>query len=130
MSINPSVAAAIDEVAAAFPDNTVTSTPDASGGAWVDIAAVDLGAAWNDGPHMLSFHIAPSCPYADVYPLFLDADARLVDGTVPGGVSVGVTFHTDARIGVQVSRRSNRWDPAIDTPANKAAKVLAWLRAA
>jgi len=130
VTINPTVAAAIADVTASFPDCTVTSVGDGSGGAWVEIAGVDLGDRWNDGPHTLSFHIAASCPYADVYPLFLEETARLADGTLPTAVSPGVTFHLDRRVGVQVSRRSNRWDPTIDTPANKAAKVLAWLRSA
>lgn len=128
--MNPTVVGAVEEVEASFPDCTVTSTPDGSGGAWVDIAGVDLGDRWNEGPHTLSFHIAASCPYADVYPLFLDERARLTDGTLPTAVSPGVTCHTDSRTAVQVSRRSNRWDPMMDTPANKVAKVLAWLRAA
>lgn len=130
MTLNPTVVAAVADVAASFPECAVTSTADGAGGAWVDIAGVNLGERWNEGPHTLSFHIAASCPYADVYPLFLDEPARLVDGTLPTAVSPGVTFHLDGRVGVQVSRRSNRWDPTIDTPANKAAKVLAWLRGA
>ena len=130
MTMNPPVADAVEETRLAFPTCTVEATPDGAGGAWVVIAGIDLGPRWNDGPHSIGFHIAATCPYADVYPHFLDPGTRLADGTLPPAVSPGTTFHTDGRPGVQVSRRSNRWNPAIDTPANKTAKVIAWLRAA
>jgi hypothetical protein len=35
--------------------------------------------------------------------------------------------HWRERQVTQISRRSNRWDPAVDTAAAKLAKVLQWL---
>jgi hypothetical protein len=128
-ALTEEVATAVHEIERAFPAATVTVGPDADGGAWVTVDQVDLGDRWAPRSTWLGFHIASTYPYADVYPHFLDASVRLAEGgALPQAVTENATFPGRAERCLQVSRRSNRWDPTKDTAASKAAKVIEWLR--
>jgi hypothetical protein len=128
-ALTDEVAAAVHDIGRAFPAATVTLNPDADGGAWVTVDPVVLGDRWAPTTTWLGFHIASTYPYADVYPHFLDASVRLADGGgLPQAVTENATFPGRAERCLQVSRRSNGWDPTKDSAANKAMKVIAWLR--
>jgi len=74
----------------------------------------------------IGFRITFQYPYADVYPHFVRADLRRRDGRALGdGISGGHKFV--GRPAVQLSRRSNHLNPALDTATLKLAKVLQWL---
>jgi hypothetical protein len=127
-ALTEEVAAAVHDIERAFPAASVTVSPDANGGAWVTVDPVNLGDRWAPTTTWLGFHIASTYPYADVYPHFLDGSVRLADGGLPQGVTENAAFPGHAERCLQVSRRSNRWDPTEDTAANKAVKVITWLR--
>ncbi|MBL8776060.1 MAG: hypothetical protein JNK12_09020 [Acidimicrobiales bacterium] len=128
-TLSPEIAGAIDEIKATFGDNCVAVTPDTAG-AWVEIDSIDLGSKWAPGSTWLAFHIASTYPYADVYPLFIDATCALTTGGLPPAVTAGAVVPIREGPCLQVSRKSNRWDPTRDTATGKALKVIDWLRSA
>ena len=72
------------------------------------------------------FHITFQYPRADVYPHFLSAEIKRVDNSAFG---VGVSGQQwRGKPALQLSRKSNRLDPAIDTAATKLAKVITWFK--
>lgn len=122
------VAAAVEELREAFPDATVTAEADPQGGAHVTVEPVDPGQRYAQRETWIKFHITFQYPYSDVYPHFVRSDLSRHDGAPLGeGLSVG---HFGDGIGpaVQISRRSNRLNPSVDTAALKLVKVLDWLR--
>lgn len=126
-NLSAELRSAVDELRATFGPKNVAVTPAASG-VWVELANVDLGTRWSPATTWLGFHIASTYPYADIYPMFVDATCRLADGGLPPAVSENATIPARAERCLQISRRSNRWDPARDTAAAKAIKVIQWLR--
>jgi hypothetical protein len=124
--VNEAVAKAIDEVRAANPDAEVTATPDNDGGAYVIVDPLLVGGLYTLETTWVGFRITFQYPYADVYPHFVRADLQRRDGRALGdGISPGHNFI--GRPALQLSRRSNRLNPATDTAALKLAKVLQWL---
>jgi hypothetical protein len=123
----PAVAAAIDEVRRTFPEAAVEATPDGSGGAFVVVRDIVLTSRYAQRGTWLGFHITYLHPAADVYPHYVRPDLARADGQ-PLGVGFAQTtwVHGGQQV-MQLSRKSNRWDPRRDTPALKALKVLAWL---
>ncbi len=121
------VAEAIEEIQRAFPSNEVLSEADGQGGAAVIVEGVELGDLYRQADTWIGFRVAFNYPYADVYPHYVRADLVRKDGRVLGdGISGGHTFC--GRESLQLSRRSNRLNPAIDTAALKLLKVVDWLR--
>jgi len=129
VSIAPTEAVlnAVDEVRHTFPDTTVTFEPDGAGGAWVTIAEVPLGSAFVTPTSWMVFQITFPYPEADVYPHFVRPDLQRKDGAAFGD-GFALTSYGEANVSaMQLSRRSNRLNPAVDTAATKALKVLRWL---
>jgi hypothetical protein len=127
LTIAVEVAKAIDELTASF-DAPPRVMADRDGGAWVVLDGVDLGSRWSPRTTWLGFHIASTYPYADVYPHFIDAGCKLAaTGILPAAVTPGAQMPGQGAC-LQISRRSNRWDPTRDSAALKALKVIAWLR--
>jgi hypothetical protein len=117
---------AIAELRACFPDNPLEVIPDGSGGAFITMKAIPLGPPWAQADTWIGFQITFQYPYADVYPHFVRSDLSRVDGK-PLGAGLGqAQFHGQAA--VQISRRSNKLNPATDTATLKLLKVLKWLR--
>ena len=74
----------------------------------------------------MKFAISFLYPCADIYPLFVHPGLVRTDGQPHGeGISLA-SFHGEPAL--QVSRRSNRLNPEIDTAALKVIKVIKWLR--
>jgi hypothetical protein len=125
--MTPEVEAAIEELRVQYPSQTIDVTPDAQGGAYVLVDDLPLGDQYTPARSWVGFVIGFQYPYADVYPHFLDAQVRRTNGQAMGvGFSGPTTWHN--RQALQVSRRSNRWNPATDSAAMKLAKVLDWVR--
>lgn len=124
--MTPEVSQAIDEMKAAFPTSTVVARDVGDGGAHVTIDPIDPGPQYAQRETWISFTIGFQYPYADVYPLFVRADLSRTDGTALGEGIGAATF--DGQPATQLSRRSNKLNPAVDTAALKVTKVLAWLR--
>lgn len=124
--MTPEVRQAIDEIRAGYPQAQIQVTEEADGGALVFVSPVAPGPQYEQRDTWIGFRISFQYPYADTYPHFVRGDLRRVDGAGLGeGMSLG-TFGD--RQAVQISRRSNRLNPATDTALIKLQKVLTWLR--
>ncbi len=101
------VANAIDELRRGFPASSVWSEPDSEGGAYVIVEDVDIGSRYAPSSTWLGGHITALYPYADIYPLFMDASVRRVDGVeFVAPVTLGHQFA--GRSAIQISRANNQ----------------------
>lgn len=125
--MTPEVEVAIKELEQTFPGSRVDIEADADGGASVLVNDLNVGPAYEPESSWVGFQITFQYPRADVYPHFLDGALRRKDGRALGEGFSGVT-EWRGRPAIQVSRRSNRLNPATDTAATKLAKVLEWVR--
>lgn len=124
--MNEAVGKAIADIRANWADAIVTAEPDNDGGAYVIVEPVTLGELYTHAATWIGFRITFQYPYADVYPHFVRSDLLRKDGRALGdGISTGHTFA--GRSAIQISRRSNRLNPATDTATLKLGKVLQWL---
>ena len=124
--MNDAVKQAVADIRATWNDATISAEPDHDGGALVVVEPVATGGLYLQGTTWVGFRITFQYPYADVYPHFIRADLQRKDGRARGdGMSGGHTFA--GRSAIQISRRSNRLNPATDTAALKLGKVLQWL---
>ena len=103
---------------------------------------VELGPRYTPSATWLKFQVTFQYPAADVYPLFIPpdvvrADAAPNNGAPGNGTPLGegtmLNQYADGPGAapiptIQLSRRSNRLNPATDTAALKVEKVLSWLR--
>lgn len=122
------VEAAVEELRYTFPEATVSAIPDPDGGAFVTVEPVDPGVKYEQRETWIKFHVTFQYPYSDVYPHFVRPDLRRADGNPLGeGMQPG-TSPGDNQPSIQVSRRSNKLDPSIDTASLKLLKVLDWIR--
>ena len=86
---------------------------------------MELGPAYKQSKTWVAFHITYGYPQAEVYPHFVRADLSRVDGSPLGqGTSLGQFRGQEA---IQLSRRSNQLNPAVQTAQLKLEKVLQWL---
>ena len=123
--MTPEIQQAIGEIELAFPHAEITTTQDGDGGAYVVVADVALSKEYRQRETWIGFRITHTYPYADVYPHFVRADlCRADDRPLGQGISHG-TFQS--RAAIQLSRRTNRLNPATDTALLKLQKVLRWL---
>ncbi|GAB3795040.1 hypothetical protein GCM10028798_03100 [Humibacter antri] len=121
------IAEAIEELRATFPETEVVVEPDGAGGAWVTISSVPMGSAFLQSESWMAFQLTFPYPEADVYPLFVRADLVRRDGAAHGQGFAATTWGPRGEACTQLSRRSNRLDPAVDTAATKVLKVIQWL---
>lgn len=127
MTTTAAITEAIEELTQTFVDATITAEDDGAGGAWVVISDVSLGPVYEQQSSWIALQITFPYPEADVYPLFVRPDLRRKDGGAHGEGFQAVQWGPRAEAGTQLSRRSTRLDPAIDTAATKVLKVLKWL---
>lgn len=123
-NLAPEVRQAIEEVREAFPNLTIE--PDGDGGAYVTVLDATLAPIYQQRETWVGFHISVAYPGADVYPHFVREDLRRADGRPMGEGMSPSPFKRD-KPAVRLSRRSNRWNPTVDTAAIKLQKVLEWL---
>jgi len=127
MDLTPEVQEAICEVLIAYSDNKVTIEPDGQGGAYVVVQELFLGDQYLPSTSWVGFHIGFQYPRSDVYPHFISSDVTRADGRAHGNGFSGPN-EWQGRRALQISRRSNRWDPTVDTAVGKLMKVLEWVR--
>jgi len=123
--MTPDVVAAIAEIRALFPGHRVEVEPESQGGAYVTVHDLSLGRSYTPQRGWIGFLVPYQYPDTDVYPHFTDAALVCADGAPLDSAFQRVPWQ--GRAATQISRRSNRWDPATDTAAVKLRKVLAWL---
>lgn len=125
--MTPEVEQAIREIETAFDGHKVDFEPEAQGGAYVVVHDLFIGERYVPTTTWFGFLITFQYPRADVYPHFVDPQLRRADGHPLGAGFSGPTgWH--GRSAVQISRRSNRLNPAVDTAATKLAKVMEWVK--
>jgi hypothetical protein len=123
--MTPAVAEAVEEIKAAHPGVTITVREDGGGGVFMTVEPVDPGAVYAQRETWIGFQITFQYPYADVYPHFVRADLARHDGQPLGEAMSSSSF--EGRTAIQISRKSNRLNPATDTAAVKLMKILEWL---
>jgi len=126
VTLKATVAQAIEEIRARFEGHEVRVREDGEGGAIVTVDDLALGPLYAQATTWLSARIVCTYPYADVYPHYVRPDLTRVDGRALGtGTSVGTWENAPA---IQLSRRSNQLDAAVDRADLKYLKVIEWLR--
>src|ERR1700694_1863302 len=111
--LKPAITKAIEEIRSSFSDCQVEVYPDGSGGAFVAVRGITLGPPYAQADTWMGFQITFQYPYADVYPHFVRHDLTRADGK-PFGPGLGQALFRN-QPAVQVSRRSNKLNPATDT---------------
>jgi len=125
---------AIEELKTSFSDHEVRTLEDGDGGAYVLVEDLDLGERYAPPTSWVGFHITHPYPDADVYPHFISGDVRYLgagptpNSGFPEGIAPGHAMPGFNLPAIQISRRSNRWNPDRDTAALKLARVLDWIR--
>ena len=120
------VSEAIEELKRAFPSSELTLSEDGEGGARVVVESVAIGARYEPEQSWLGGHIPAQYPYADIYPVFMDAAVRRRDGI---GFEAPVTEGHDfcGRPAIQISRRNNRIQNSGQTAVAKFLKIVDFL---
>ncbi len=125
--MTPEVENAINEVKATFPEHQVDVEPESQGGAYVIVRDLLIGDHYIPPTTWVGFVIGFQYPRSDIYPHFIDGNIKRANGQNHGGGFSGpVTWQN--RLALQISRKSNRHDPVIDTAATKLFKVLEWIK--
>lgn len=119
---------AVEQVRAHFAGAAVTVVPDGSGGVYVVVDPVQAGDRYTPQQTWLGFQITAAYPDADVYPYYTGVLVR-ADGQLHAQ-PIQQIAEWQGRPGgpvLQISRRSNQWNPAVDSAVNKSVRILAWL---
>ena len=124
--MNLEVSQAVDELRRAFPGCKVDATDDGDGGARFVMDGVDLGERYNPRRTWLGAHIPALYPYADIYPVFMDAGVGRADGgAFQAPITPGAQF--EGRPAIQISRRNNHAEHYPQTAVSKILKILGFL---
>jgi hypothetical protein len=126
-ALTPEVEEAIAEIRQAYPGHRVEVAADGQGGAYVVVNDLEIGDQYAPSTSWVGFQVGFQYPQADVYPHFIVAGVRRLDSRALGDAFSGPTPWRN-RSAIQVSRRSNRLNPATDSAALKLTKVLDWIR--
>jgi hypothetical protein len=125
--MTPEVEQAVEEIRTSFEGHRVDVESEPQGGAYVIVYDLSVGDHYVPATTWFGFLITFQYPRADVYPHFIDAQLQRADGRAHGAGFSGPTQWRD-RQAIQISRRSNRLNPAVDTAATKLAKVIEWMK--
>ena len=124
--VRAEVGEAIEELKRAFPGSALTVSEDGRGGAHVMVESVVIGARYEPEHSWLGGHIPAQYPYADIYPVFMDAAVRRRDGKAfEAPITAGHNFC--GRPAIQISRRNNRMQNSGQTAVAKFLKILDFL---
>ena len=117
------VANAIEELKQAFPSSAIINSEDGQGGAYVVVERVYIGEHFVPAITWMGGHITALYPYADIYPVFIDANVRRADGkSFEKPITLGHTFAN--RPAIQISRRNNRVQNSPQTAVAKFLKII------
>ena len=120
------IADAIEELKRAFPSSAVTIKEDGQGGAYVFVENVDIGARFVPSHTWMGGHITALYPYADIYPVFIDASVSRVGGRrFDAPITYGHNFA--GRPAIQISRVNNQVQNCPQTAVAKFMKILDFL---
>lgn len=125
--VTTAVQRAIEDIRVSFAGHDVEASADGGGGTYIVIADIELSGRFSQDTTWLGFQISYLYPASDVYPHYVRSDLALMDGSQLGPGYSSTIWGNGGVPAIQVSRRSSRWNPNIDTAALKAAKVIAWI---
>ncbi len=126
VGVKAEVGEAIEELKRAFPSSELTVSEDGKGGACVLVERVAIGERYEPEQSWLGGHIPAQYPYADIYPVFMDAAVRRQDGRAfEPPITAGHSFC--GRPAIQISRRNNRMQNSGQTAVAKFLKILDFL---
>lgn len=117
---------AVEQVRLQFAGHAVQVVREIGGDAVIIIDEVLVGEQYDPPRTWFGFRISSAYPNADVYPHYVGRIARRDDNAHGAAIQ---PVEWEGRSALQVSRRSNGWNPRTDTAALKAIKVLTWLAA-
>ena len=124
--VKAEVSGAIEELKRAFPSSEIAVSEDGNGGARVVVESVHIGARYEPERCWLGGHIPAQYPYADIYPVFMEAAVRRRDGRAfEAPITAGHSFV--GRPAIQISRRNNRIQNSGQTAVAKFLKILDFL---
>jgi hypothetical protein len=124
--MNQDVSQAVAELKRAFPDTEIEVIDDGEGGARFVLNAVDIGERYAPRSSWIGAHIPALYPYADIYPVFMDAAVTRADGLpFQAPITHGATFAD--RAAIQISRRNNHAQQYSQTAVSKLMKILDFL---
>jgi hypothetical protein len=130
--VKEAVKAVLADIVNAYGEEKVCVVPDGQGGAWIEIAEVELGDHYAQVTTFIICLLPFNLPAADVYPLFVRNDLARSDGKGLGEgfatTSVNLPGNAQPRPVVQVSRRTRGNAFVFQTPRQKIEKVLDWVR--
>ena len=124
--VKAEVGEAIEELKRAFPSSELTFREDGKGGARVVVESVVIGSRYEPEQSWLGGHITAQYPYADIYPVFMDAAVSRRDGKAfEAPITEGHSFC--GRPAIQISRRNTRIQNSGQTAVAKFLKILDFL---
>ena len=124
--VKAEVGEAIEELKRAFPCSEITVSEDREGGAHVVVECVAIGSRYEPEWSWMGAHIPAQYPYADLYPVFMDAAVRRRDGRpFEAPITEGHTFCE--RPAIQISRRNYRMQNSGQTAVAKFLKIMDFL---
>ena len=124
--MKPDVADATEELKRAFPASAVITNEDGQGGANVFVETMDIGVRFVPSITWMGGHITALYPYADIYPVFIDAAVSRADGRgFDGPITPGHNF--SGRPAIQISRVNNQVQNCPQTAVVKFMKILDFL---
>jgi hypothetical protein len=130
--IKEAVQAALTAITDTYGSEKVRAVPDGQGGAWTEIAGIELGDRYVQGSTFVICLLPFNLPGADIYPLFVRNDLTRRDGNGLGegfgAANVSWPGDPEPRAALQVSRRTRRSEFTLQTPLQKIEKVLDWIR--
>ena len=125
--MTPEVEKAVEEIKDVFSGHEIDVEAVADGGVRVIIHDIKLNDTYDPQQTWVGFIIGFQYPRADVYPHYIDPAIKRQDGKILGEGFSGPMEWQKMNC-VQVSRRSNKLDPSIDTAATKLVKVIEWIK--
>ena len=124
--MKPCVAGAVEELKLAFPCSRVTTKEDGQGGAYIIVETVGIGSRFVPSVTWMGGHITGLYPYADIYPVFIDATVRRADcREFNAPITHGHSFV--GRQAIQISRINHQVQNSAQPAVAKFMKVLDYL---
>lgn len=118
---------AISQIADAYGESNIQVDEDGQGGAYVVVNNIFLGHEFYPSVIWCGFYITFAYPVADVYPHFINNDLNRGDGR-PFSTALQRNQIWRERTAIQISRRSNNLNPAVDTALVKLEKIIKFIK--
>lgn len=125
--MNINVEKALIELRTQFNDVHISVTEDGGGGAYFVIEKVDIGQHFVPSETWLGGHITAAFPFADIYPMYIDAAIKRAGGKAFSAPVVPIPGW-QGKPAIQVSRINRAAASEPQSAALKVLRVLDFLR--